>query len=183
MKRLGLAVIAALAVMAASGAAEAARLHYYTYEPNSDSARYRSQEITLIVQAGMWGSRVRRLYRTRGHDMALGRPDGVFSEGQLHRLLADEDVRGLQLYSVDTKDGEGFAHGACKGADRAWVAFTPVRPYHDLRIYVLKYDAETKAPAVCETLDYRWRAEWQLPDRGNLARMEGEEDAASGPPR
>jgi hypothetical protein len=77
---------------------------------------------------------------------------------------------------VDVKEGAGFAHGACKGADRAWIAFTPVRPYRDLKLYVVKYDDQTRGPALCETLSYRFRAEWLLPDRASLARMEGEED-------
>ncbi len=175
MKRSGFAVAAAAMVLAAAGSV-AAKQRYYTYEPDSDTARYRSQEITLTVDAGMWGVKIERLYRTRGNDLRLGRPDGRFSDRQLGKILDGEDAHGLQIYAVDVKDGQGFAHGACKGADRAWIAFSPVRPYRDLKLYVLKYDEETKAPALCETLAYRFRAEWLLPDKASLARMEGEED-------
>jgi hypothetical protein len=178
---IGLAV-AALGAGLATGTAQAARDRYFTYEPQSDAARYRSAEITLVVRPGLLSSKVLRIYRARGKAFALDKPEGLFSGKQLHQALTGEDIEGLHLYAVDVKDGEGFAHGACTGADRAWIAFTPIRPYRDLRIYVLKYDAEAKAPALCETLDYRWRAEWLLPNRPNDARVEGEEgDPPAGP--
>lgn len=161
----------------AAGAAHA-KDRYFTYEPDSDSAKYRSDVITLAVHDDMLGRRVQKLYRTRGKGLVLGKPQGAFSGGQLVKMLKqdDDDTRGIQLYAVDVKDGAGFAHGACKGADRAWLAFTPVRPDHDLTIYVVKADPDTKGPALCETLTYRWRAEWQLPPHANMAKSDSEDD-------
>jgi hypothetical protein len=173
-----MALFGVLASAFVAGSAQA-RERYFTYEPDSDSARYRSDEITLAVRQDLLGRRVEKLFRTRGKALTLGKPEGAFSGGQLGKLLKGEDVSGLQLYAVDVKDGEGFARGACKGADRAWVAFTAVKPDQDLHIYVLKRDPQTKAPELCETLAYRYRAEWQLPDGPSLARMEGEEDTGS----
>ena len=168
-----------------AGAAHA-KERYFTYEPDSESAKHRSDVITLAVHEDMLGRRVQKLYRTRGAGLVLGKPQGAFSGGQLVKLLKsnDDDTRGIQLYAVDVKDGAGFAYGACKGADRAWLAMTPVRPDHDLTIYVLRIDPETKGPAICETLQYRWRAEWQLPNNPNEAKFEGEnDDGAPATPR
>lgn len=170
----------AIGVCAAALAASAAHAkdRYFTYEPDSDSAKYRSDVITLTVHEDMLGRRVTKLYRTRGKELALGKPQAAFSGGQLVKMLKedDDDTRGIQLYAVDVKDGAGFAHGACKGADRAWLAFTPVRPDRDLTIYVVKFDPDFKGPALCETLQYRWRAEWMLPYRANDAKAAGQED-------
>jgi hypothetical protein len=169
------------AAMLASGAAQA-RERYFTYEPDSDAARYRSQEITLVIEENVLGRRVLKLYRTRGKELRLEAPKVNFSERALSKLVDDgEDLHGLQFYAVNLKDGEGFARGACKGADRAWVAMTPVKPYQALRIYVLKLDPQTKGPALCETLAYRYRAEWQLPPHANLSKSEGEAEGDGGP--
>jgi hypothetical protein len=150
----------------AAGAAQAAPLRYFTYEADSESARFRSADITLVVKPGLLSNKVFKVYRKRGDDLDLHNPGGSFSTGQLAPALPEEnELWNLQLYAVDTKEGAGFARGACKGADKAWIAFKPVKPYQDLKIYVLKLDAETKAPALCETLSYRWRGEWKLPER------------------
>ncbi|HWE45619.1 MAG TPA: hypothetical protein VG407_06280 [Caulobacteraceae bacterium] len=185
MKGLRRVAIGAVLAAITAGAAQA-KERYFTYEPDSASAKYRSDVITLTVREDMLGRRVEKLYRTRGKWLTLGKPQGAFSGGQLVKLLKsnDDDTRGIQLYAVDVKDGQGFAYGACKGADRAWLAITPVRPDRDLTIYVLKVDPETKGPALCETLQYRWRAEWQLPKTANEAKSAGhEDDGAPSSPR
>ena len=81
----------------------------------------------------------------------------------------ERDLLDMKLYAVDPKEGEGFAQGACDGADRAWIAIKAVKPYQPLRIYVLRFDKTKKAPAICEVLDYRWRGEFRAPVKG--ARM------------
>ncbi len=177
MKRVRVLAIGVVTAALIAGAAHA-KERYFTYEPDSESAKHRSDVITLTVHEDMFGRRVQKLYRTRGQGLTLGKPQGAFSGGQLVKMLKqdDDDTRGIQLYAIDVKDGQGFAYGACKGADRAWLAMTPVRPDHDLTIYVLKRDPATKGPAICETLQYRWRAEWQLPRTPNEAKAVGQED-------
>jgi hypothetical protein len=185
MKPVRTLAIAVCTAALAAGAAHA-KDRYFTYEPDSDSAKYRSDVITLAVHEDMLGRRVTKLYRTRGKRLLLGKPQGAFSGGQLVKMLKqdDDDTRGIQLYSIDTKDGAGFAYGACKGADRAWLAFTPVRPDRDLTIYVVRQAPDSKGPALCETLTYRYRAEWQLPPRAIDAKAENEgDDGAPSDPR
>ena len=185
MKTVRAIAIGVVTTALLAGAAHA-KERYFTYEPESDSAKYRSDVITLSVHEDMLGRRVQKLYRTRGQGLTLGKPQGAFSGGQLVKMLKqdDDDTRGIQLYAVDVKDGQGFAYGACKGADRAWLAFTPVRPDRDLTIYVVKIDPASKGPALCETLQYRWRAEWQLPHGPNEAKAAGaDDDGAPSDPR
>jgi hypothetical protein len=175
--RIAPACVAVLA-LAAAGSAAAADFRWFTYDADSPAAKHRSADITLQVKPGVLSSKVVKLYRKRGKDLDLDRPDGTFHAGELDALLGRDEAEGLRLYAVDTKDGEGFAQGACKGADRAWLALKAVKPYQPVRIYVLRYDADTKAPALCEQLDYRWRGEWRLPPRKNSA-AQGELGAAA----
>jgi hypothetical protein len=155
---LGIALIFAFATAGEAAAKE----RYFAFEPDSDAARYRSLNITITVHVGLLSSTVLKIYRERGLDLSLERPGNTLSEGAVAKLLG-RDTGDLRLYKVNEKDGSGFAHGACKGATRAWLAFRPIKPYEPLRIYVLTYDEATKGPALCETLDYRWHGEFELP--------------------
>jgi hypothetical protein len=172
--------LAAVTVVAVAGSATAADYRWFTYDADSDAARHRSADITLQVQRGLMSSRVVKLFRKRGKDLELDRPDGAIGWRQLEALFGRDVAEGLRLYAVDTKDGEGFAQGACKGADRAWLALKAVKPYEPLQIFVLRYDATTKTAELCETLDYRWRGEWRLPPRKNASAIG---DFGAPPPR
>lgn len=154
-------IAGAFAVLAATAAS--ARERYFAYEPDSDAARYRSGDITVTLRVGLMGATAVKLYRERGADLGLAKPGGQFSQHDAERAIGEGGE--LQLFAVDAKDGEGFAHGACKGAARAWIAFRSIHAYEPLRIYVLKYDDAAKAPELCETLDYRWRGEFRLPSQ------------------
>lgn len=157
-----LVVICGLTVALVAGAAEAATLRYFNYEPDSDSARYRTQDVTLVVRSGIFSSRVLQLFRKRAAPFKLHPPGPGFSGSSLKAALPDDvDPRELSLYAVDEKQGAPFANGACKGAARAWLALTPVKADRDLTIFVLTRDSASGALALCETLAYRWRAEWQ----------------------
>jgi hypothetical protein len=173
-------VLGTVLAVAAAGSAAAGDHRWFTYDADSPAAKHRSADITLEVEPGVLSSKVVKLYRKRGNDLDLNRPDGTFHVGDLDALLGREETQNLRVYAVDTQDGEGFAQGACKGADRAWVALKAVKPYQPVRIYVLRYDAQAKAPALCETLDYRWRGEWRLPPRKNTA---SQGDFGAPPPR
>lgn len=165
---LGLAVIASEA-----GSACASTLHSYSYDPDSDFARHRTQDIILTVRRGlMGGERVLHLYRRRGDGFDV-RPSFPWSEQALGQALGP-DARGASLYQIDPKDGAGFARGACS-AEKAWLAFFAPKPYQPLRIVVLRNDPATRAPVVCETLDYVWHGEWLVPPPRRGVRVERDE--------
>ncbi|MBS0295013.1 MAG: hypothetical protein JSR45_01790 [Proteobacteria bacterium] len=162
--RLAALSIATAATLAA-GAAQAENLRYFTYEPDSEAARYRTQDITFVVKPGLLNARVLKIYRKRGDDMDL-HGAGQLSTGQLAQALPDEpELWNLKLYEVDDQQGAGFARGSCKGAQHAWLAFKALKPYQDLKMYVVTYDPASKSATLCETLAYRWRGEWKLPER------------------
>jgi hypothetical protein len=169
-----IAVIAIVSAGLMAGGAQAKDFKFFAYDADNAAAKHRSADITLVVRKSFMSSRVIKLYRKRGKDLDLERPDATFSLRQLASALAESEdaVLDLRLYAIDTKDGEGFAAGACDGATRAWVAVKPVKAYQPMRIYVLKYDEATKSPGLCETLEYRWRGEWRLPPGTNTSRFE-----------
>jgi hypothetical protein len=164
MKTTASTVMAAGLCLAAIGsAAGAATVHSYSYDADSDAARHRTQTVTLTLREGLMGGiRVLHLYRTRGEDFDL-KPSLPWSEHALAQALGPA-ASGALLYQVDPKAGAGFARGACKGAEKAWLAMFPPKPYQPLRIVVLCEDPAAKhAPMIGETLDYAWHGEWVLP--------------------
>ncbi len=165
--------LAAMLACALGASSVQAKERYYAFEPDNESARFRSADLTITVRQGLMGSTVKRIYRERGADLGLEPAGKTFGEREALRAIGEGQFE-LQLYAVNAKDGEGFAHGACKGASRAWIAFRPIHPYEGLRMYVLKYDEAAHAPALCETLDYRWRGEFLLPTHQNLAEPEAQ---------
>ncbi len=163
-KSIAAGIGALSAASALAGAAVAADLRYFAYEPDSDSAKFRTQDLILVVKPGLISQRVLKLYRRRGTDLPLKSTDGSVGGARVGDAVPSDQAEGLRVYAVDPQDGAGFAKGACKGAERAWVAFRPAKPYEPLRVFVLRYDAESRKAQLCETLDYRWRGEWKLPE-------------------
>ena len=161
---LALAVLVTTSVLAT--AVQAADLRFFAYDPDSDSARFRTQDLIVVIKPGLLSSRVLKLYRRRGADLDLKGSDGSIQGAGLSGALPGDAADGLRVYEVDPRNGEGFAKGACKGSDRAWIALKAPKAYENLRIYVVRYDVGTKQSALCETLDYHWRGEWTLPDKG-----------------
>lgn len=162
MTSLGLAGVLALTSPAAASAAE----RWFAYEADGASARHRTGDLTVAVSRSLFGgARPSRLFRRRGADLPLTRDDRTF--GASAGPIAGA---GASVYAVDEAAGRGFAQGACAGAPRAWIAMSAPRPYQPLQMHVLKADPVTRAPVLCETLSYRWRAEWDVPDRTRLPR-------------
>lgn len=170
MQRLFVLIpVAACVALTATGPARAAQQRYYNYEPDSFAARYRTQDVTLAIQPGLLSSRVVRLYRKRAAPFTLHAAGPGFDAAELKPVLPEDAASGsLSVYAVDDKEGAPFARGSCKGAERAWIAMTPPRAYRDLTIYVLTRDPGTRGPRLCETLAYRWRAEWLLPEHSSI---------------
>ena len=163
-----LGAAALLLACAAFGSAKSADLRYFAYQADNAEARHRSADIIVTVKPGMLSSRVIKLWRKRGKDLNLVRPESGFAERDLADALAlpREDAVDLKLYGIDPREGEGFVQGACDGAaDRAYLAFAPVKPSQPLTIWVLRVDAASHKPALCETLVYSWRGEWQMAPR------------------
>ena len=100
---------------------------------------------------------MRHLYRSRGDGFDLRPVYAPWSDQKL-KIALQGDPHGVSIYAVDPKDGEGFARGACHGATKAWLAMVPPKAYQPLVIAVLGDDPAKHAPVICETLEYRGRA-------------------------
>jgi len=169
MKTATAVLVLALAAASQASASEERR---FSYVAVNEEAKYRTQDIALVVRQGLLGGmRVEHLYRSRGDDFDLKinipawRPDAL-------RAALQGDPRGVHIYQVDPKTGEGFARGACHGAPKAWLAMVAPQPYEPLVIAVLTDDPAAHAPVVCERLEYRWQGEWVLPSGRNDARTD-----------
>lgn len=166
------ATAVAAAALALAGQASASTEHYYSYGADNDAAKHRTQDIQLTLREGLMGRiTVLRIYRSRGEDFGLKAVYPPWGERALNKALEGPPT-GISFYQVDPQEGVGFARGACHGAEKAWLAMVPPKPYQPMRIVVLGDDAAAHAPVVCEMLDYQWRGEWQLPTKPNDSRRQ-----------
>lgn len=158
-----LLVFAASAIGAPAEAAD----RWFAYEAESAATRHRTGDVTVQMTRSVFGGgRPTLIFRRRGADLPLVRDTRTFSDAAVTRLAG---ATGLDVYAVEPAAGQGFAQGACDGAPRAWIAMPTPQRFRPLRLHVLK-QGEGGAPALCETLDYSWRAEWDVPDRRRLPR-------------
>lgn len=172
MRPLRLTVAAALlAVTAGSAAADSMR--YLSFEASTEAAQWRTGDVTLAIRKNLLSKRIDVLFRRRGSDLPLLPSDAPFDVYALQPLLVKHDPDNYRLYAIDKEAGSKFTGFACEGkADRAWLAISEPRPYRPLSIYVVRWDAEAKAPAVCVAMDYRFRGEWKMPPSSNRSAQE-----------
>ncbi len=162
-RRLILLVFAASALSAPAQAAD----RWFAYEAEGAAARHRTGDVTVQLTTSLFGGgRPTLLFRRRGADLPLARDTRTFADAA---VAAATGAAGASVYAVEAAAGQGFAQGACEGAGRAWIAMPTPQRFRPLRLHVLK-QGEGGAPAVCEVLDYRWRAEWDVPNRRRLPR-------------
>lgn len=159
-------ILAVLALLPIAGPA-AADTRYFAYEADSPTARHRSGDLTVVVDRPLFGgARPRGLYRRRGADLPLSGAERSFGEAALAGAVGGP-AAGLRAYRVEGDAAQGFSQGACGAAQPVWIALPEPRRFQPLRLHVLRREANG-APALCETLEYRWRAEWDVPDRRGL---------------
>ncbi len=167
-------IVLMLAAASLAGAAHAASMRYLSYDADSESAKWRTGDVTLSIRKSLLSRRVDILFRRKGSDLPLHASDAPFSEYDLRPLLGEADPGDVRLYTVDPKAGAKFTGFACEGkAEKSWVAISTPRPYRPLSIWVVRWDAETRAPALCVAMDYRYRGEWNFPPRPNRAAENG----------
>jgi hypothetical protein len=154
--------------LALAGQAQASTDRRFSYFAENEEAKHRTQDIHLLVRQGLFGSmRVVHLYRSRGDGFDVRPVYAPWGEGKLKAALQG-DPGGVSINEVDPVEGEGFARGACRGASKAWLAMVAPQPLQPMVIVVLGDDPANHAPVVCETLEYRWQGEWQLPTKRAL---------------
>ena len=161
---------AAAAVIAAAAPAYAASMRYLAYEASTEASQWRTGDVTLAIRKGVINRRIDTFFRRKGSDLPLTASDAPFNEYALGHILGDRDPGSVRLYGIEAKAAERFTGFACEGkAEKAWLAVSTPKPYKPLQVWVVRWDAEARAPALCVALDYRFRGEWQFPPRPNSA--------------
>lgn len=154
----------------AAGSAAADTMRYLSFDAVSEHARWRTGDVTLAIRKGLLSQRIDVLYRRKGSDLPLLPSDAPFDVTGLRGVIGDRNLDDVRLYSIDPAKGAKFMPIACEGVtQKAWVAISNPRPYRPLSIWVVRWDAEAKAPKLCVTLDYRFRGEWKMPPQPNRA--------------
>ncbi|HYF23310.1 MAG TPA: hypothetical protein VD929_07925 [Caulobacteraceae bacterium] len=163
------AAAAAVALIAWSGAALAADLRWYSYDPATPQTKKLTGGLTFELDPGMlkMKNKVQRLFSTKGEAVAELKPadGGPISGAALRATIGDAGERTLYAVSPE-KHGGALARALCKGQSQAWMAFSPVRRNERLTVHVLALDPEAgNQPFLCATLDYKFRGEWKLPPK------------------
>ena len=174
MRALRLILSILLLAGAAAGSAAADSMRYLSFDASSESARWRTGDVTLAIRRSLMGARrIDVLFRRKGSDLPLLPSDAPFQVAAIAPLIGDHDADGVRLYSVDPKAGAKFMPIACEGlTQKAWVAISEPRPYKPLAIWVFRWDEAARAPVLCVAMDYRFRGEWKMPPAANRAREE-----------
>lgn len=173
MRALRLFILTLLAATLA-GSAVADSMIYLSFDAESESARWRTGDVTLAIRKGLVSRKIDVLFRRKGADLPLIASDAPFDVNAITPLLDTgrkaEDVR---LYSVEARAGAKFMPIACSGlSQKAWVAISTPRPYKPLKIWVVRWDEAAARPALCVEMDYRFRGEWKMPPAANRAAQE-----------
>lgn len=174
-------IIAAALIAAAAGSAAADSMRYLSFEASTEASKWRTGDVTLAIRKQLLSRKVDVLFRRKGSDLPLHESDAPFSVYDLQPLLTKRDPDNYRLYAVDEEAGAKFTGFACEGkAERSWLAISEPRPYRPLSIYVVRWDDQAKAPAVCVALDYRFRGEWKMPPFSNRSAQENPYFSRSG---
>lgn len=156
---------AALVLMAAAPAAQAADKRMVSYDAASPEAR-------RLTGAGLTFVFSKSLLRTRVHAVhATAVPVGVVLEpadgGVARRLdaLMGKDARTGGLYAIqpDEKQGQVMVQAFCPGSTRGWLAIGHIAHARPLRVHAFGDDPATGEPRLCATMDFEFRGEWRMP--------------------
>jgi hypothetical protein len=169
MRALRLLILSLLAATLA-GSAVADSMVYLSFDAESESARWRTGDVTLAIRKGLVNKRIDTLFRRKGADLPLIASDAPFDVRAIAPLLDGRNPDDVRLYSVEARAGAKFMPIACSGlSQKAWIAISTPRPYKPLRIWVVRWDEATARPALCVAMDYRYRGEWKFPPSANRA--------------
>lgn len=166
-------IVSLLLATAAAGSATADSVRYLSFDANSESARWRTGDVTVAIRRSLLTRRVDMLFRRRGSDLPLLPSDAPFEVNAIRALIGDHDPDGVRLYSVEPRAGAKFMPIACEGlAQKAWIAISEPRPYRPLAIWVVRWDEQARRPVLCVAMDYRFRGEWTMPPTPNRSAEE-----------
>ena len=155
----------AMAIALGAGAAHADSVHLFSYDPADKATREAAGPLTFTFRKGLFHTTLLNLrsteatataYLRRADEQALGR-------GGLARIAA-ADPGARDLYAIEPDEqGPALIAAFCPGAQRAWMAFGPVKANRDLTVLVLQPPGADGKPRLCRTLRFAFHGEWVLP--------------------
>jgi len=164
-KPIQLLVAAGLTALALAGPAGAGTV-MYSYDSTTPITETMTEAgITLILDKSLMNLKVLRLVETLNVGQADLKPasEGELGRGGLSALLG-RDAQEHDLYEITKMDdGRALTNALCPGADKAWLAFGPIKQDRDLKIRALGHDPTTGQSRLCVTLEYSFHGVWGLP--------------------
>jgi hypothetical protein len=158
------AVLACLTALALAAPAAAAKRIYSYDSANPVTEQMTEAGLTFVFDHSLMSTRVREIIETNDVGRAELQPaaPSVLGSGGL-AVLIGLGARERDLYEIlPGGDGKALIKALCPGADRAWLAFGPLRVDTPLRIHALGRDAATGRSRKCITLDYTYHGQWAL---------------------
>lgn len=153
------------ATAAACAPAHASSLHIYSYDPADAATRHTAGALTFEFNRRLVFTTLLRVLATEGDAKAEVVPadEHVLGPGGLTALVGPRATE-RDLYEIQPQDEGGAMIAAlCPRSRRAWMAFGRLRAFHDLKIFVVGDDPDTHKARLCETLQYSFHGEWQVP--------------------
>ena len=157
---LAFAFIATLA-----GAAHAATLRIFSYDPANSDTRQAAGALTFEFLQRIMSIKILRVRATEGAALADLKPadERALGHGGLSALIGP-GAPERALYEVQPKDdGQALISAFCPGAKHAWMSFGRLLNDADLRVFVLGDGGAGGATRLCHTLDFTFHGEWRLP--------------------
>ncbi len=156
--------MATLAALVLASPAWAVKRIYSYDSANQATEKMTEQGLTFVFDRGLMSTRVQQVIETNDIGQAEVRPASAsaLGPGGLGALIG-EQAHERDLYEILPRDnGLALITGLCPGADRAWLAFGPLRVDEPLRIHVLGHNPTTGRSWKCVTLDYNFHGQWAL---------------------
>jgi hypothetical protein len=166
MRPIAFCLAIALGVSVAAGASAAKKI--YSYDSADPATEAMTEEgLTFVFdKSPLGGQRVISIMETHDIGQADVRPasESELGAGGIDGALGHRSQERA-LYEIVQTGGQGRAlvRALCPGADRAWLAFGPLRADEPLRIDALTRDTATGRSRLCRTLAYQFHGEWDLP--------------------
>src|SRR5579863_1473532 len=163
-RRASAALLACLAALALARPAAAVKRIYSYDSANPLTEQMTEAGLTFVFDRSLMSTRVREIIETNDVGHAEVRPvaQSDLGPGGLSALIGP-GAHERDLYEiVPAGDGLALIKALCPGADRAWLAFGPLRVDQPLRIHALGRDAASGRSRKCITLDYTYHGQWAL---------------------
>jgi hypothetical protein len=158
-------ILAVLAVLSPAAPAAAALIMYSYDSSNPQTEAMTEQGVTLMLDKTLTRLKVVRLVETLNVGQADLKPasEADLGHGGLARVLGD-NPKERDLYEIVLKDdGRALTNALCSGADKAWLAFGPIKQDRALVVDAIGRDPSSGQAHLCMTLTYAFHGVWTLP--------------------